>query len=111
MDLPKDASTGTGKLQDWFHGAKRFLHQVFADIADIAEEFSSGEYSDLDMEDLGQEDPSGHFTNDERKPKKDYTVLPLSDVNLQTGKTNDLAGYLSLAETRMHDAIMAGPDG
>ncbi|CAE7705343.1 MNS1 [Symbiodinium sp. CCMP2456] len=87
-----DLNPGTGRLQDWFDGAKRFLHQVFTDTSDF-----SGEL-DFDLGDL-VEDPSGHFTNDEKRAKKDHTALPLSDVNLQTGKTNDLAGYLSLAET------------
>ena len=93
-----DLNPGSGRLQDWLDGAKRFLHQVLTNLTDTSD--FSGEY-DLDLGDL-VEDPSGHFTNDEKRAKKDHTALPLSDVNLQTGKTNDLAGYLSLAETCKH---------
>ena len=109
MDISLSELTSAGKLQEWFDGAKRFLHQVFADIA---EEFSFGEYADFDLGNLGlgAEDPSGHFANDDKNARKDLTVLPLSDINLQTGKANDLAGYLSLAESCMaYSACVAGP--
>eukprot|EP00435_Cladocopium_sp_Y103_P001648 s2810_g1.t1 len=89
----------------WLSKAGQFLQQVFTEST---EESGSGEYpeysggDDEQGQDLSQQLqlPNRPPTRRPRNPREAREVaLPLSDVNLRTGKATDLAGFLSLSET------------
>lgn len=82
-------------FQRWLRGARHFLQQVFVEV----EEPPLG-YAELELEAL--EDLSGQLAS---KAKGHEPLLPLSDVNLRSGKATDLAGYLSLSAARLSERL------
>ncbi|CAL1151455.1 unnamed protein product [Cladocopium goreaui] len=96
--------TASAGWAQWLSKAAQFLQQVFTEST---EESGSGEYPEFS----GGDDEHGQDLSQQlqlpqrpprraRDPREPRAVgLPLSDVNLRTGKAQDLAGFLSLSET------------
>ena len=96
-EAPKSGTSSDNQFSRWLRGAKNFLQQVF----DVGDESGSGDYAEYDMDEVpAAEDLSGQLSS--KKSTKTEARLPLSDVNLRTGKATDLAGYLSLADSKLN---------